>query len=112
MPLYDFQCNDCPEVFEDLVRRDPSGSLNPGKCPKCGSLNSTRLIPDHFGFNFSDPVGTDRWNSDDTGHDYRFKSKQKSAASERAAAEAANGGPSPYNHIDDISSGEHFGEIV
>ena len=63
-------------------------------------------------FNFTNPEGTSRWNSEPSGHDYRFKHNQPKVAKERANAEAASHmGSQPYRKIDDISSGKNFGEV-
>lgn len=39
--LFDFECEGCRAVFEELVERDaPAGA----KCPKCHQPNARRLI--------------------------------------------------------------------
>lgn len=41
MPLYEFQCPDCKELFEELV------GLHDAKapaCPKCGGKNARRAL--------------------------------------------------------------------
>ena len=41
MPLYEFECSDCHEEFEDLV---PSlQRIDEVECPKCGSGRVQRL---------------------------------------------------------------------
>jgi putative FmdB family regulatory protein len=41
MPLYEFECSECNEEFEDLV---PSlQRIADVKCPSCGSSKVTRL---------------------------------------------------------------------
>lgn len=40
MPLYKYECNDCNEVFEELV----IGSNENVNCPKCVSANVTRQV--------------------------------------------------------------------
>jgi len=42
MPIYEFQCKDCSDRFETLVR----GSETPA-CPKCSSENLQKLISAH-----------------------------------------------------------------
>ncbi len=34
MPLFEYQCRDCGNVFEVLLR---SAADRPGKCPQCGA---------------------------------------------------------------------------
>ncbi len=43
MPMYDYRCKNCDEVFEELV----FSSTTPDKeikCPKCGQNKSERLL--------------------------------------------------------------------
>ena len=40
MPLYEYACKQCSQVFEQLVL----GSAAPSPCPKCGSKALERLI--------------------------------------------------------------------
>lgn len=46
LPLRDYKCEDCNEVWESL-RRDQS---DPEKCTKCDSINIKRLPPISTGF--------------------------------------------------------------
>ncbi len=39
MPIYEFACSDCQEVFEELVRADSRVA-----CPACGSVALRRLL--------------------------------------------------------------------
>ena len=41
MPIYEFQCSKCYEVFEVLVPR-PSDDTEP--CPQCGSAKTEKLL--------------------------------------------------------------------
>lgn len=45
MPIYEYQCSDCCEQFEQLVFR----SDEPVSCPKCESSNVCRMMS-VFGF--------------------------------------------------------------
>ncbi len=36
MPLYEFDCKDCRQAFDELVRR-PAEALPEVTCPSCGS---------------------------------------------------------------------------
>lgn len=40
MPLYDYSCNDCKQLFEKQV--PISKGHDPQECPECKSLNSSR----------------------------------------------------------------------
>jgi putative FmdB family regulatory protein len=42
MPLYEFQCADCQDDFEELVRS--SAAVAEVKCPQCGSEQVRRKI--------------------------------------------------------------------
>lgn len=42
MPLYEYECSRCSARFEELTSHVPETER--GKCPKCGSLESKRLI--------------------------------------------------------------------
>jgi putative FmdB family regulatory protein len=96
MPLYEFQCKKCEEIYEEFSSYDATGKYPEVKCPKCGSKKKTRLMGAPS-FNFSNPEGTKRWNSDSTGHDYRYKHKVPQIKSEREHAEKhSHMGPKPY----------------
>ena len=42
MPLYEFQCTDCKDEFEELVRS--SASVAEVKCPHCGGQHVRRKV--------------------------------------------------------------------
>ena len=42
MPIYEFKCNACNHVFEELVPLNTSGEAQ--KCPKCGHVGARRLV--------------------------------------------------------------------
>ncbi len=42
MPLYEYQCAECGEKFERLVRL--ADADRPAGCPKCGSAQTRRLV--------------------------------------------------------------------
>jgi len=111
MPFYNFECKKCGEIYEELAAYDETGKYPKVKCPACNSKSKRKLIS-VCSFTFANPVGTDRY---ENSHDYRFHhkmNKKGGVRDERAAAEAASHmGAQPYNHIDDISSGQHFGEV-
>lgn len=42
MPIYEFKCNSCQHVFDELVPMNTEGDLL--KCRKCGQVGARRLI--------------------------------------------------------------------
>ena len=44
MPLHDFRCRSCGQVFEALTRADPRPEDDPLLCMKCGSVELERLM--------------------------------------------------------------------
>lgn len=111
MPLYQFRCKKCEFEYDEFSKFDPAGKYKGIKCPECQSSRKTQLISVPS-FAFGNPVGTDRWTSEGTGHDYRFNYNMPNVRKHRAvAAEKSHVGANPYNKIDDISSGNHFGEV-
>lgn len=114
MPRYEMQCS-CGEVYDIWSKiAEKENVVKESVCPKCNSKEKTEI----YGcpsINFTNPVGTDKWNSDSQGHDYRFKynmDKPGGTRDQRLAAERASKvGSEPYRKIDDISSGKHFGEV-
>lgn len=42
MPLYEFQCTDCEDEFEELVRN--SAAVAEVKCPRCGGEHVRRNV--------------------------------------------------------------------
>ena len=96
MPIYTFRCKKCEHEYEELSSFDKTGKYPKIKCPECGSASKTNLISS-CNFAFANPVGTDKWNSDSTGHDYRFKHNIPNVKAEREAAQAASHmGTDPY----------------
>jgi len=53
MPLYEFQCDDCSEEFEELL--SPRDSLDEVVCPTCGSPHVHKLLS---GFSLASPGGS------------------------------------------------------
>lgn len=112
MPTYDFECKKCKTVYEEYCVSTEPVAYKGIKCPNCKSKSKTKLISSGIGFSFSNPVGTDRWNNEATGHDYRFRHNLPNVLKQREAAERnSKVGPTPYRKIDDISSGNNFGEV-
>lgn len=111
MPLYEFKCEKCELVYEELVNHDKTGKYKKLECPVCGSHEKERLMS-ACSMNFTNPVGTKIWTSESGGHDYRFRHNLPNVRKQRADAEVASHmGKTPYRHIDDISSGRNFGEV-
>lgn len=113
MPIYEFMCLKCNQKYDYLTSYDESGKYKGVSCPECNSKKKEKLASS-CAFNFSNPVGTDRWTSGSTGHDYRFKHNIPNVKKQREMAEAASHvGASPYKEIDDIplDTGIHDAEF-
>lgn len=96
MPIYAFECEKCKKNFDELASFDESGKYPSVVCPYCGS-NEKEKLATCSNFNFSNPVGTDRWNNGSTGHDYRFKHNIPKVQAERKRAETlSHMGHDPY----------------
>ena len=108
MPMYDFVCQKCENKYDDLAPYDETGKYSKVKCPYCGSKKKIKLIT-AANFKFSNPEGTDRWNSASLGHDYRFKHNLPKVLSERKKAETlSHMGSTPYKDTSgaDFNMGE------
>jgi len=111
MAFYEFECKKCGAFYEELVPYDETGKYKSVKCPNCKSKSKNKLVSSG-NFNFSNPVGTDRWTSTGQGHDYRFRYVQPKLKENREMAEKlSHVGKTPYRNIDDISHGKYFGEV-
>jgi putative FmdB family regulatory protein len=109
--LYEFECKKCKKEYEAHSSYDETGKYNSVKCPNCGSKRKNKLIS-KVNFNFGNPVGTDRWTSDDQGHDYRYKYNLPNVKKQREYAEKhSHVGAAPYENIDDVATGKHFGKV-
>lgn len=98
LPNYKFECSDCRSEFYDLCSFDVSGEYPDVTCPNCGSTKKEKMLTS-CSFQFSNPVDTDKWNSESTGHDYRFKHNIPKVQKERAVAEAmSHMGSNPYGN--------------
>jgi putative FmdB family regulatory protein len=87
MPIYDFKCKKCGEVFEELCRVDEKPSC------KCGSLETEKLISS-FAVTFADPTDTSKMDS----FEYRAGfNMEKAKAVRRNAQQHDHMGVNPYN---------------
>lgn len=98
MPMYEFRCEDCNAKYDDLTQYDETNVYPDVTCPKCQSSKKTRLM------SVCGPI------PNTNSHDYRYWKKRESDRDLRQAAQDAQGS-TPYNAIDDISSGDNFGEV-
>lgn len=103
MPFFEFVCKKCKTQYDELCEYDETGKWAKVKCPECGSKKKEKLLS-IANFQFAQPEGTDRWNSDSKGHDYRFKHNIPKVKQERAMAEAMSHMGNPYmdNSASDI----------
>lgn len=114
MPIYTFEC-ECNEEFELLTSmKEYENNFKNTEliCPECGgkSIKSTVSVG---GFNFTNPVGTDRYSNS---HGYRYNHNHERPGGIRDQREfneknSHMGSSGGYTPIDDISSGENFGEV-
>lgn len=97
MPFYLFQCKKCDTEYEELCSYDETKKYPGVCCPECGSKSKTQL-PTTCNFQFAQPEGTDRWNSDSTGQDYRWKAKYlpKALKERQMAQQMSHMGATPY----------------
>lgn len=117
MPSYDFKCDACDIRFQEITSYDEAGVYADVKCPDCGRSDKKTRLWVMCNFAFANPVGTDRWNSDAKGHDFRFKHNLPSVLNKRAQAEAAShmGGTSEiYGNNNDLnrSGPDPFGDVL
>jgi putative FmdB family regulatory protein len=111
LPLYEFKCRKCFKVYEELTSCDSTGKYKTVKCPDCGSKSKEKLLS-VCGFMFSNPEGTDRWNSETSGHDYRFHHNLPRVIEERRnAEEKSHMGTDVYNPINDLDNDNAWGEV-
>lgn len=110
MPRYDFRCKKCQLVYEETTPFDKSGKYPQIKCPNCKSKSKEKLITT-CGYTFANPEGTDRWNSESSGHDFRFHHNLPNVLAQRKAAELAGGNANPYNQINDLENNDAWGEV-
>jgi len=105
MPSYVFECKKCQNIYEDLTPYDKTGKYKGVECPDCGSKSKNKL-PTACSFQFANPIGTDKWNSDGTGHDYRYKYNQPNVRKEREMARKnSHMGTKPYGNYNDRKEG-------
>ena len=111
IPKYEFECKKCHIVYEDLVTWDETGKYKGVQCPSCASKRKTKLMST-CGFQFANPEGTDRWNSESNGHDYRFNHNLPKVLDERRRAEeSSHMGPNVYAPQNDLEVDRNWGEV-
>jgi len=96
MPIYQFECKSCNEEYDELASYDETGKYEEVECPHCGSKDKIKLMT-ACNYTFTNPVGTDRWNSEAIGHDYRFKHNIPNVKRERERAKQLSKGKNPYD---------------
>jgi putative FmdB family regulatory protein len=111
MPFYEVQCNKCNKIYDvRSTMEDMKKNIKKAVC-ECGSKSKTTVIsvPN---FNFANPEGTKKYNSS---HDLRYHhalERPGGAKDQREFAEQfSHVGGTPYNSINDIDSGKHFGAV-
>lgn len=99
MAIYDFECLECKSNYEELAEYDESGEYPNIACPKCGSKNKIK-IPSRVVCNFTNPIGTDKFNSHDYRHWWNIYRQGGSVEQRKYAEEHSHVGANPYPHID------------
>lgn len=114
MPTYSFECNKCQNAWEELADFDKTGKYKGVSCPKCKSKSKTKLLTS-CRIQFTNPVGTDVWNSESAGHDYRHKfnmDRPGGVKDQRSFAEQnSHMGSQPYAHMNDLDADTNWGEV-
>src|SRR4051812_30229693 len=88
VPVFNFECKNkkCGKEYEELAAYDETGKYKGVTCPHCGSKKKKKIVS-CCSYAFSNPVGTDKWNSESSGHDYRFKHNLPKVIEQRKNAE-------------------------
>lgn len=115
MPRYEFECGKCQTVYDIWsLMAEKETSVKKGKCPKCKSKKKREILGCPA-MAFGNPVGTDRWNSESSGHDYRFKHEMEKPGGtidqRKNAQEKSHVGPTPYKQINDLNTDKNWGEV-
>ena len=107
MPLYEFKCEKCDVVYEELTSYDKTEKYDGVECPDCGSKSKTKLVSS-CGISFGDPKESSKWDS----RSYRAGHNHERAKGERRHAEAASHmGTNPYGKSGDnlnVNGSEHI----
>jgi putative FmdB family regulatory protein len=109
LPTYNFECKKCKNFFEDICTfADFDAGFPDVRCTNCKSKSLKKNILDRPpGAIFSNPRESSKW--DNWG--YRQGKTWEEAKMQRAAAEKASGGKSPYKNIDDTNRGNKMNFI-
>lgn len=107
MPVYVFTCTNCNHYYESLESFDPTGKYKQVSCPQCKSKRK-KLGVTAAAIKFTNPKDTSKFDNFDYRAGYNLEQAQNLR---REAEKESHVGSSPYNSIDDISGGEHFGEV-
>lgn len=110
MPFYEFECKKCEKVYSEIATFDETNKYKGVQCPHCGCKRKKKLMS-VCNFTFTNPVGSKRWNSESSGHDYRFHHNLPKVIAERQAAEEHGGSAAPYNPINDLENNDAWGEV-
>jgi putative FmdB family regulatory protein len=112
MPFYPLECKKCGHKYDVMsLMSECEENIKKAKCPECKSKSKDRLIG-NVNFTFTNPVGTDRFsNSHDYRHNWNMDRPGGVRDERKTAEEKSHVGANPYNDIDDVSSGKHFGEV-
>lgn len=107
MPLYQFVCLKCKNNYESLTGFDSSGKYKDISCPSCNSKRKSQQVTS-ANVKFANPKDTSKFDNFGYRAGYNLEQAQNLR---REAEKASHVGETPYNSIDDVSSGNYFGEV-
>lgn len=113
MPFYEFICKKCSKEFEELAKFDETNKYPDVVCPHCGSKRKEKIVS-VAGFNFSNPVDTDRFNnSHDYRHNWNINKPGGALDIRRNAEQKSHMGQTDeiYRPIDDLNVDKNWGEV-
>ena len=108
MPTYSFGCLKCKKEYDTLTNFDSSGKYKDVVCPSCGSKKKKQQMTFISNIHFTNPTDTSKFDNFGYRAGYNLEQAQNLR---RKAEEASNVGTKPYNQIDDVHSGNFFGEV-
>lgn len=107
LPSYVFLCSKCENQYESLTNFDSTGKYKEVSCPSCKSKKKKQQVT-FANIKFTNPKDTSKFDNFGYRAGYNLEQAQDLR---RKAEEASHMGNAPYNSIDDIQSGEFFGEV-
>jgi putative FmdB family regulatory protein len=113
MPIYEFLCKKCSKEFSELTNFDETNKYPDVVCPHCSSKKKEKIMS-IAGFNFSNPVGTDKFNnSHDYRHGWNLNKPGGALETRRNAEKKSHMGQTNeiYRPIDDLNKDKSWGKV-